>query len=142
MSGISKSRGLYHCCDRWFASADEAYRYFRREYNKKKGKASYEMLNRIGVRTERVHGTWMHFSDGYEFNSYPSDRIRTYMLGLFCSSYCKTVGIWDIPYDVDDPVKWADWFFRKGCQEQKIVGKKLKTGRTSIHKVNRKRKLN
>ena len=120
-------------------TADDAYRKFRAEYNKSLGRVSYGMLGKREHRKERVHGSDLVFSEGHEFAEYPDIRIKAYFLGLAYECYCKTVGRWDIPYEIDDMQSWYDWAFRKGGDVLKVKMTRNKTGRTREKLIRRKR---
>ena len=120
-------------------TADEVYRKFRAEYNKSLGRVSYGMLGKREHRKERVHGSDLIFSEKHKFIEYPDIKITAYFLGLAYECYCKTVGMWDIPYEIDDTQSWVDWVFRKGGNTLKVKGSRNKMGRTREKLIRRKR---
>lgn len=136
---VTRTDGGYLYDGELIISSDEVYRRFRSEYNKSLGKVSYQMLGKADHRKERVHGSDLIFSEGHIFAEYPEARIKAYMLGLSDGCYCKTVGIWDIPYEIEDFESWFDWAFRKGGNVLKMAGVRHKTGRTRREFKRRKR---
>jgi len=129
MAEIAKIDGQYYYRGKKFDSAESLYKQFHKDYNAEQGKSAYLFLQRLGQRKERVHGSRIIYTKGFRFRDYPGARIKCYMLSLLCGSYCKMIGVWDIPYEIDD--EWIRWILRDGGKELKVVGIKHKTGRTS-----------
>lgn len=129
MAEITKDGGLYYykgvCC----GSADAAYRRFRKDYNESQGRNSAGFLQRLGKRKERVHDSGIIFTDNYEFSVKTEDKVDCYQLGLVSGSYTKIVSVPD-SLGKDESYEWADWIFRKGSKQLRMVGRKQKTGRT------------
>ena len=138
MKEIRKDDISYIYGDERLYSAEDVYAKLQKEYNNAKGRSAYNRLNRLGQRKERVHGTWSYYSQDYDFGNFPDVKIKGYFLGLIGTTYCKTIGAWDIPYEIDDYEAWSDWIFRKGGKELRIVGTRLKVGRTAVRKKKNK----
>lgn len=121
--------GNYKC-----ESAEEAYERFRTDYNKECGKGTFSRLEKIGKRTERVHGFGFYRSPDYRFPIDFSDQRRTdcRLLGIAHTSYCRIVMFDDIPPKGQDNFwEWFEWAFSRGTNALRLVGRKDKSGRTS-----------
>ena len=144
MCKITKVNDEYYYGPSKFKSAEEVYRRFRKDYNNSVGRSAFLMLGRLGQRKERVHGSGLVFTENKRLKEFPETRIKSYMLGLVNGSYCKTIGIWDVPYELNEQNihDWLDWIFCKGNKAIRVVGVRQKTGRTSKRNINNQKKKN
>lgn len=96
--------GDYECND-----ADEAYRKFRDDYNRKLGKAVRIRLDRLGSRKERVHGFGFVREDSFiPKHCGPSTKTRYNLIGLYNLSYWWNIDISQIDEDIfEDWVEFA-----------------------------------
>lgn len=121
--------GEIRCSD-----ADDAYCRFRADYHASIGREAFLRLNRLGQRTERIHGYGFDFVQEQIPVRREVGRIKAYMLGLVGTSYCRGVGRWDLPCEaLDDDSAWEfiDWIFSRRSGALRTVGIKDKSGRTS-----------
>lgn len=135
MEEITRKNGVYFYGDRRCSGADEAYERYRRDYHAAVGRDAFRRLDRLGQRTERVHGYGFAYAGNRsdqddEFRRY--GKIRYRMVGMLGISYCRIIGLYDYG-DIPDEVfeRWFDWAFSRGSGALKLVGRKQKTGRTS-----------
>lgn len=133
MEQVERRDGILYYGEHRCKNIEEAYQRFRDDYHQSIGRAAYKRLNRLGSRTERVHGSGIVFSvprtnpfgDTHEM-------VPIYLLGLLSGAYCKVLGGWLIPDGTDEQIEqWIDWAFSSGSRALRLVGKSLKTGRTS-----------
>lgn len=133
MEQITRRDGVYFYGDRRCEGADDAYYRFRKDYNASVGRKAFYRLERIGQRTERIHGSGFSFSDynrGDEFRGYGKVHYR--MGGFIGISYSRMLGLYDYGHIPDEQFEqWFDWAFSRGSGALRLVGKKQKTGRTS-----------
>jgi hypothetical protein len=113
--------------------ADDAYVMFREDYHRDLGRAVYRRLDRIGKRTERIHGFGFVRDgelDGSRFVGL--QKVRYYVLGLIGIHYFRIMGRWDMEHISDEDYEdWLEWAFTKGTKALSQCGKNEKTGRTS-----------
>lgn len=130
MEKIARRNGVLYYGDKICSSVEEAYSRFREDYHKSIGKATYQRLDRLGQRIERLHGYGFVFDT--EPEEFPCKKTDCRIMGLLGISYVRMIGIWDYP-DVseEDFDKWFDYAFSRKGKALKTVGRKLKTGRTS-----------
>lgn len=130
---ITRRDGIYYYGDRPCHSADEAYGRWRTDYHKIVGRAAYHRVDRLGQRTERLHGYGFDFAGPVPVGVLPdSGRIRCQILGLVLVSYCRLIGLWDYGYVSDEEFDgWFDWVFSRGSGALRTVGKRKATGRNS-----------
>lgn len=97
-------------------NADDAYRRFRNDYHKSLGTRAYHRLNRLGSRKERIIDTGFHFAIRRENPLGDTKPIRVRLMGMVGPAYCKSLGIWDIPFNMDEDTyfAWVDWAFQRG----------------------------
>ncbi len=111
--------------------ADDAYCRFREDYHASVGREAFLRLNRLGSRSERIHGFGFSFSSAVP-PFVQGARVSYRILGLVGISYCRIVGGWDIPCDTEDEFeRWLDWALSRGSGVLRLVGKNDKSGRTS-----------
>lgn len=134
MEQITKRGGVYYYGDRECKDIDEAYERFRADYHASVGRNTHARLDRLGQRTERVHGFGFVFEGGIpyqaEFRDFPKVDCR--LLGFLGIANCRIIGCWDFP-DLDEETfeRWFDWALSKGSGALRLVGRKYKSGRTS-----------
>lgn len=132
MEEITRRSGIFYYGEKRCSCSDEAYRFFREDYNKGLGKNPYRRLNRLGSRTEREHGYGFVFSQEKECPIQMTDKIPVYILGIIAGGYCRAIGIDDVPAMTDEQYEqWIDYVFSKGSNALRTVGLKYKAGRTS-----------
>lgn len=131
MEQIVKRDGRIYYGEQLCRDADDAYCHFRDEYHRSLGKRAYERLNRLGQRTERVHGYGFVFSEQLDRGGVRvSAPVR--LLGIVEGAYCRGFGGWNLPdYTEEEFEQWFDWAFSKGSGALRLVGRNDKAGRTS-----------
>lgn len=109
--------GRIRCMD-----ANEAYSRFRDEYHASIGRQAFLRLNRLGQRSERVHGFGFDFSrpiDGKEFERYGT--IHYGLLGRVGISHLRIFGIRDYGEISEECFeRWFDWAFSRGSGALKL----------------------
>ena len=134
MEQITKRDGVYYYGERKCQSVDEAYKLFRNEYHRQLGREVFKRLDRVGQRTERIHG-FGFYTDGADsladkFLSYGRTPCR--LMGLVGISYVRAIGLWDYEHIPDDEFeRWIDWIFSRHSGGLKMVGRRSQSGRTS-----------
>ena len=130
--------GLYYG-ERRCASADEAYQLYREDYHSSLGKRVYRRLNRLGSRKERIHGFGIDFIQEYSdelanrFERYGRAKCR--IMGIVGISYCRMVGIWDLPnVNDDDFPAYLDWLLDRRSNALYVVGRRSGSGRMDNRK--------
>jgi hypothetical protein len=134
MEQITKRDGIYYYGGRKCLGVCDAYTRFREDYHRGLGKRVHKRLDRLGWRTERVHGFGFVFADGRPGvpACHKGTRIPYRILGLVGLSYCRILGQSDIPCVSDEDFeRWVDWAFSRGSGALRLVGRKDGTGRTS-----------
>ena len=133
MEQIVRKDGRIYYGDWLCSDADGAYRLFRSDYNASCGRSAFRFLNRLGQRSERIHGYGFDYGPGtVPVPCGNQKRTPVRILGLVGSSYCRTVGLWDIPFDTEEEIeRWLDWAFSRGSGALRTVGVNDKSGRTS-----------
>lgn len=133
MEQIERINGILFYGKDQCKDVEELYRRFREDYHRSIGRAAYKRLNRIGSRHERVHESGLIFSERRHNPIGVSERmVPVRFLGLISGAYCKVLCGWDLPEGTEEELEqWIDWAFSKGSGALRIVGKNLKTGRTS-----------
>lgn len=115
-------------------SSDEAYRMFREDIHSSIGRDSTKRLNRLGQRTDLIHWRGFVFDRGYfspdryEYDTAVNSRI----IGIIGSSYCRIIGLWDIP-DIDDAESdyFFDWLLEDGNRALRLTNRKGGLGRNN-----------
>lgn len=134
MEQITRRDGTVYYGNRRCGSIDEAYLMFRSDYHRSLGRDVHRRLDRLGQRTERIHGYGFVFEGGNSFGDmYRSlGRTRCRIMGLVGISYVRSVGLWDCP-DIPDGEfeRWLDWAFARGSGALTTVGTRDRVGRTS-----------
>lgn len=133
MKPIEKRGGKIFYGDCECADVDCAYDMFREDYHKSIGRVAFKRLDRLGQRVDRIRGF------GFVFDYIPScreelisDKLTYRILGLTDISYGRIFGVWDIPDMEDDEFEgWFDRVFMKNSGLLRLVGRNIKTGRTS-----------
>ena len=94
MEQITKRDGIYYYGGRKCLGIGDAYTRFREDYHKGLGKRVHKRLDRLGWRTERVHGFGFVFADGRPGvpACHTGTRIPYRILGLVGLSYCRILG--------------------------------------------------
>ena len=132
MEQITKHDGWFWYGRKRCLDADDAYRCFRNDHNASVGRAAYKRLDRLGQRKERVHGHGLIFSEQPDGTGFLGTVVPTRILGLVEGAYCRIVGGRDMPDCTEEEFdRWFEWAFSKGSGALRLVGKNLKTGRTS-----------
>ena len=139
MEKIEKRDGYFYYGDKRCVNADDAYRLFKQDYHRALGKRVYRRLERLGTRMERVHGFGIDFTQEYSdelarrFSGY--GRVRCRIMGIVGISYCRMVGIWDMP-DVDDDEfpAYLDWLMDRRSNALYVVGRQAGSGRMDKRK--------
>ena len=135
MEQITRTDGVYYYGNHRCRSVDEVYLLFRTDYHNALGKAVHNRLDRVGQRTERIHGYGFDFSEGCEPESHGYEvygKTPYWLAGLVGTSYCRMVRLWDMPpIEEEDFENWSDWVFTRGRKALKMLGKNRKVGRTS-----------
>lgn len=139
MEKIEKRKDTFYYGDKACSNAGEAYGLFREDYHKELGKRVYRRLNRVGQREERVHGFGSYYpvkySDELAEKYGNTGRVRSYLMGIVDISYCRMVGIWDMPDISDDECDaYLDWLVDRKSNALYLVGRNVKTGRTATRK--------
>ena len=133
MEQITRRDGIYYYGDERCAGVEQVYERFREDYHSSVGRKAFQRLDRIGQRTERIHGFGYCFADergGDEFRRYGKVRYR--MGGLVGISYSRILGLYDYAHIPDDEFEaWLDWAFTRGRGVLRLVGRRKNTGRTS-----------
>ncbi len=132
MEQITRKDGRIYYGQRKCEDADDAYRRFRNDYHESVGRKAFFRLDRLGQRMERVHGFGFDF-DGPVLpvkEHYGKTKYR--LLGLVDISYCRLVGLWDMPELGDGEwERWLDWAFSRNSGALSLVGRNDKSGRTA-----------
>lgn len=126
MEQIIKQGSEIYYGNQYCKSIDYAYKLYRRDYHQMLGKAVYQRLDRLGQRTEYLHGYGFVFSDNSLKDRFDnSKRTKCYILCLNGLSYIRTMGIWDYSdireEDFDD---WLDWVYTRDGKHLRTVGVK------------------
>lgn len=124
MVQIVRKEGRLYYGERPCRDAEEAYEFFRNEYHASIGRQAFLRLNRLGQRTERIHGFGFDFAKpldyrGEEFRRYGTVRYR--MVGKNGISYMRIFGIHDyghIPEEIFE--EWLDWALSRGSGALKL----------------------
>ncbi len=133
MEQIVSRGGVYYYGGESCADADDAYRKFRKDLHDSLGKEVFKRLDRIGRRRERVHGYGFFFDGGAPHSEEFAwmGRVPYRILGLVQTSYCRMIGMWDVPDMPDDKYeRWLEWAFSYGTKCLRRVGTDEKVGRT------------
>ena len=139
MAEITKRGRFWYYDSKLCYDVEDAYLRLRKEHNNAQGRNTHGYLQRLSPRGERVHDQGIVFVDGYDFGEFPDEKTDCYQLGLVSGSYTKLIHSPDYIGE-DDVYEWADWVFRKGGKQLRVVGRKQKTGRTRTGRKNMKRK--
>ena len=139
MEKIDKRDGCFYYGDECCKSADAAYRRFKDDYHRDLGKQVYRRLERLGARTERIHGFGIDFTKEYsdelaaKYAEY--GRVRCRIMGIVGISYCRMVGIWDLPDVPDDQfASYLDWLLDRRSHALYVVGRRAGSGRMDKRK--------
>lgn len=134
MEDITRRDGKFYYGEQECDSVDDAYLRFRMDYHDSLGRDAFRRLDRLGQRRERIHGYGFELPGREKLDSefFGFGRTRYRILGLVGISYCRIVGLWDMP-ELDDEQfdRWFDWAFSKGSNGLVLVGRKDRSGRTS-----------
>lgn len=133
MEQIARIDGVLYYGSVVCKSIDDAYSRFRDDYHQSIGRDSNKRLNRLGQRTERVHGFGFHFTDEPS-SEYLTHRVDCWLLGLLDINYTRAIGTWsyaDVPED--SFADWLDTVFSAKVKHVRMLGFKDKVGRTSRH---------
>jgi len=141
MEQISRKDGVVFYGGLACESVNEAYKRFRTDYHEELGKRVYRRLD-SRKRVERIHGYKSYYSESRsryladKFSGFP--RVKGWLMGIVGTSYCHAFGSWYMPEfkNEDDAWDFIDWMLDVNSDAVTIVGRKMKTGRTS---KNRKR---
>lgn len=111
--------GRIRCVD-----ADDAYSRFRDDYHASIGREAFLRLNRLGQRSERIHGFGFDFTKqiedpGNEFRRYGTVLYR--MAGRIGISYLRVFGLHDYRSVPDEEFEqWFDWALSRGSGAMKL----------------------
>ena len=135
MEEITKRDGIFYYGERRCEGPDDAYHRFRNDYNASVGRAAFLRLDRLGQRTERIHGFGFHFAEGYrpEGGRYTGyGKVRYRMGGIVCLSYARILGLEEYGHIPDEEFDgWLEWAFTRGSGALKLVGREKGSGRKS-----------
>ena len=134
MEQITRRNGVYYYGECRCVDVDDAYGRFRAEYHASVGRDAFRRLDRLGQRTERIHGFGFRFPDTVPSASslVEGRRVPYIILGLVGICYCRSVGVWDLQNLSDEQFEqWFDWAFSYGSGGLRQIGKKAGTGRNS-----------
>lgn len=132
MEQITKRDGFIYYGSKKCSTPNEAYLRFRKDYHESLGKVSYKRLNRLGSRTERVHGYGFVFDGGRDPGTSGYGKVPVRILGIISGAYCRMLDGSYIPDGTDEEIgRWIDEVFREGSGLLRLVGKNRKYGRTS-----------
>ena len=124
MEQIVRKEGKLYYGERFCRDAEEAYELFRKDYHASIGRQAFLRLNRLGQRSERIHGFGFDFSrpiedSGDEFRRYGTIRYR--MAGRIGISYLRIFGINDYGHVPDEEFEqWLDWALSRGSGAMKL----------------------
>lgn len=134
MEQIERKDGAYYYGKIRCNTIDDAYDEFRAEYHATLGRDSSRRLDRIGQRTERIHGFGFVFADN------PSGRderggdgkVRYRLLGLSGIHYVRILSVGDAPNFTEEGFeRWFDRAFSAGSGMLRLEKVREKSGRTS-----------
>ena len=138
MEQIVRRDGVLYYGKRRCNSASDAYRLFQEDHDRAVVRAAYNKLGRLGQRKERIHGfgfvrPWDDEVPGEEFLSLGQVPYR--IMGILGISYCRIVGIWDIPPMSEEKFeRWFEWAFTKDSGGLVLRGRKEGFGRRKLEK--------
>lgn len=135
MEQIVRRDGTIYYGDTACRNAGEAYMLFRDDYHRELGKKVYRRLG-SRARHERVHGYKSYYSESRsryladKFDGY--SRVKCWQMGIVGISYCHAIGSWYMPWfdSEDDLDDFIDWLLDVKSNAIRVIGKKIKTGRT------------
>lgn len=134
MEQISRKDGIIYYGGQPCDDIDDAYMLFRRDYHDSIGRRAFSRMDRLGQRSERIHGFGFVFRGGHGLGSvvHGHRRRRCFLLGLVNLSYCWIVGLSDMArLDERELDGYIDMIFEKGSGMLKFIGKRDGHGRTS-----------
>lgn len=111
--------GRIRCVD-----ADDAYSRFRDDYHASIGREAFLRLNRLGQRSERIHGFGFDFTKPLDsrrddFRRYGTVLYR--MAGRIGISYLRVFGYYDYESVPDKEFEqWFDWALSRGSGAMKL----------------------
>lgn len=133
MEQITRIDGVLYYGSVRCKTIDEVYLHFREDYHRSIGRDSNRRLNRLGQRTELVHGFGFHFTDEPDY-TYLTHRVDCWLLGMLDICYTRSIGIWsyrEVPDEEFDT--WLDTVLSAKVKHLRMRGFRDKVGRTSKH---------
>lgn len=133
MEQIERRDGAYYYGKTRCSTIDDAYDEFRAEYHSTLGRDSSRRLDRVGRRTERIHGF------GFVFVGDPDEpggrvvagRVRYRLLGLSGIHYARIISAGDAPGLTEEGFeRWFDRAFSAGSGMLRLERVREKSGRT------------
>ena len=124
MEQIVRKDGRIYYGERPCRDAEEAYEWFRDDYHASIGREAFLRLNRLGQRSERIHGFGFDFArriedNGDEFRRYGTVLYR--MAGRIGISYLRVFGLFDYASVPDEEFeRWFDWALSRGSGAMKL----------------------
>jgi len=126
MEQIKRIEGTIYYGNIQCVDADEAYRRFRNDYHKLIGKAVYLRLDKLGRRTERVHGFGISRISNNLYTDFEyKKRARCWLLGLVCQSYWWAIEVPEMDDDLFD--EWIEYALTKGTKAFQFMGLRKKS---------------
>lgn len=135
MEQITRRDGIVYYGNIPCKSVKDAYGRFRSDYHGELGRRVYRRLD-VHARRERIHGFKSFYTDRYSlylaerFGGF--ERVDCTLMGIVGISYCYAIGGWGLP-ELDDDMIWefVDYLMDINSNALRMVGKKVKTGRTA-----------
>lgn len=124
MEQIVRRDGRIYYGKRPCRDAEEAYEFYRNDYHASIGREAFLRLNRLGQRSERIHGFGFDFARpldyrGNDFRRYGTVLYR--LAGRIGISYLRAFGLYDyesVPEERFD--EWFDWALSRGSGAMKL----------------------
>ncbi len=124
MVQIVRRDGRIYYGERPCRDAEEAYEFYRDDYHASIGREAFLRLNRLGQRSERIHGFGFDFTKQVhdrrdEFRRYGTVLYR--MAGRIGISYLRVFGLYDYQSVPDEEFEqWFDWALSRGSGAMKL----------------------
>lgn len=124
MEQIVRRDGRIYYGERPCRDAEEAYEFYRNDYHASIGREAFLRLNRLGQRSERIHGFGFDFARpldyrGNDFRRYGTVLYR--LAGRIGISYLRVFGLYDYESVPDERFdEWLDWALSRGSGAMKL----------------------